>query len=61
MFLTENIKEDFYYNLTHFSMLNRTSSKTNETAHGNIEYILEIPFCPFWYSEVHSKYTPGGL
>lgn len=30
MFLTENIKEDFYYNLTHFSTLNRTGSKTNE-------------------------------
>lgn len=31
MFLTENIKEDFYYNLTHFSTWNRAGSKTNET------------------------------
>lgn len=31
MFLTENIKEDFYYNLTYFSILSRTGSKTNET------------------------------
>lgn len=31
MFLTENIKEDSYYNLTYFSIWRSTSSKTNET------------------------------
>jgi len=31
MFLTENITEDFYYNLTHFSTLNKTGSRRNET------------------------------
>lgn len=31
MFLTENVVEDFCYNLTYFSRLDRTGSKTNET------------------------------
>lgn len=39
---------------------NRQQDKRNRV-HGNIEYILEIPFCSFRCSEMHSKYTPGGL